>query len=193
MFRSYDFGYGRPFSCAWWAVDYDGVLYRVLELYGCTGTPNEGLRWTPEKQFAEIARIEREHPWLRSRRITGVADPSIWDGSRGESVAETAARHGIAFVPGENERIPGWMQCHYRLQFDAEGYPRMYVFDSCAAFLRTVPLMQFSKSCPEDLDTAMEDHVCDEWRYACMSRPVTPIKSGGNGGFAIDPLGRRQA
>ena len=188
VFRSYDFGYGRPFSCAWWAVDYDGVLYRVLELYGCTGTPNEGLRWTPEKQFSEIARIEREHPWLRNRRITGVADPSIWDGSRGESVAETAARHGIAFVPGENERIPGWMQCHYRLQFDGEGYPRMYVFEGCAAFLRTVPLMQFSKSCPEDLDTAMEDHVCDEWRYACMSRPVTPLRKAEGVQRGISPI-----
>ncbi len=193
IFRSYDFGYGRPFSCAWWAVDYDGVLYRILELYGCTGTPNEGLRWTPEKQFTEIARIEKEHPWLRSRHITGVADPSIWDGSRGESVAETAARHGITFVPGENRRIPGWMQCHYRLQFDELGYPRMYVFDSCAAFLRTVPLMQFSKSCPEDLDTSMEDHVCDEWRYACMSRPVTPLRKAENTNPAINPLAPRQA
>lgn len=188
VFRSYDFGYGRPFSCAWWAVDYDGVLYRILELYGCTGTPNEGLRWTPEKQFAEIARIEKEHPWLRARHITGVADPSIWDGSRGESVAETAARHGLSFVPGENRRIPGWMQCHYRLQFDELGYPRMYVFDSCAAFLRTVPLMQFSKSCPEDLDTSMEDHVCDEWRYACMSRPVTPLRKEENANPSINPL-----
>ena len=193
VFRSYDFGYGRPFSCAWWAVDYDGVLYRVLELYGCSGTPNEGLRWTPEKQFSEIARIEREHPWLRGRRIAGVADPSIWDGSRGESVAETAARHGIHFVPGENQRIPGWMQCHYRLQFDEEGYPRMYVFDTCAAFLRTVPLMQFSGSCPEDLDSTREDHVCDEWRYACMSRPVTPIRRTEDANFAINPLAQRQA
>ena len=24
--RSYDFGYGKPFSCAWWAVDYEGAL-----------------------------------------------------------------------------------------------------------------------------------------------------------------------
>ncbi len=190
VFRSYDFGYGRPFSCAWWAVDYDGVLYRILELYGCSGTPNEGLRWTPEKQFSEIARIEKEHPWLRNRHITGVADPSIWDGSRGESVAETAARHGLSFVPGENQRIPGWMQCHYRLQFDERGYPRMYVFDNCAAFLRTVPLMQFSKSCPEDLDTAREDHVCDEWRYACMSRPVTPMRKAEDTGPAINPLAR---
>ena len=26
LMRSYDFGYGKPFSCAWWAIDYDGVL-----------------------------------------------------------------------------------------------------------------------------------------------------------------------
>ena len=139
ILRSYDFGYGRPFSCAWWAVDYDGVLYRVLELYGGTEEPNVGLRWTPERQFREIARIEREHPWLRGRRIEGVADPSIWDASRGESVAETALRCGLSFVPGDNRRIPGWMQCHYRLQFDGEGYPRMYVFSTCRAFIRTIP------------------------------------------------------
>ncbi|MBO5496079.1 MAG: phage terminase large subunit, partial [Oscillospiraceae bacterium] len=72
ILRSYDFGYGKPFSCAWWAVDYEGVIYRVLELYGCTGTPNEGLRWTPDRQFEEIARIEREHPWLRGKQIEGV-------------------------------------------------------------------------------------------------------------------------
>ena len=58
--RSYDFGYGKPFSCAWWAVDYDGVIYRILELYGCTRMPNEGVKWTPDRQFAEIRRIETE-------------------------------------------------------------------------------------------------------------------------------------
>ena len=45
IYRSYDFGYAKPFSCAWWGVDRDGVVYRILELYGCNGTPNEGLRW----------------------------------------------------------------------------------------------------------------------------------------------------
>ena len=193
IFRSYDFGYGRPFSCAWWAVDYDGVLYRVLELYGCTGTPNEGLRWTPERQFREIARLEREHPWLRGRVIGGVADPSIWDGSRGESVAETAGKWGLHFVPGENGRIPGWMQCHYRLQFDKQGWPRMYVFDTCEAFIRTVPLLRFSKTVPEDLDTTGEDHAADEWRYACMSRPVTPMKPAEEPVFCRNPLDGRVA
>ena len=192
LMRSYDFGYGKPFSCAWWAIDYEGVIYRILELYGCTGEPNEGLRWPPDKQFEEISRIEREHPWLKGRRIEGVADPSIWDGSRGESVAETAMRHGIYFTPGVNERIAGWMQCHYRLQFDEQGFPRMYVFSSCDAFLRTVPLMMFSKTQPEDLDTTLEDHVCDEWRYLCMARPVKPVMpvEQNSGPMFRDPLKR---
>ena len=186
--RSYDFGYGKPFSCAWWAVDYDGVLYRILELYGCTRTPNEGVKWTPDRQFAEIRRIETEHPWLKGREITGVADPAIWDASRGESVAQTAARYGVYFTPGDNERIAGWMQCHYRLQFDENGYPRMYVFKNCRAFIRTVPLMLYSQTRPEDLDTAMEDHVCDEWRYFCMSRPVKPMMQAQTAAVWSDPL-----
>ena len=173
--RSYDFGYNKPFSCAWWAVDYDGVLYRIMELYGCTKTPNEGLKWTPDRQFQEIARIEREHPWLKGKRISGVADPAIWDASHGESIAEVAARHHVLFVPGDHERIAGWMQVHYRFQFDEEGYPRMYIFSNCKGFIRTIPGLMYSETKPEDLDTDGEDHIADEVRYLCMSRPIKPI------------------
>ena len=90
IYRSYDFGYNKPFSCAWWAIDYDGVLYRILELYGCTDTPNEGVKWTPDEQFKRIKETEDTHPWLKGRKILGVAYPSIWDVSRGVSFAETA-------------------------------------------------------------------------------------------------------
>lgn len=186
--RSYDFGYNKPFSCAWWAVDYDGVIYRILELYGCTDTPNEGVKWTPEKQFQEIARIEREHPWLMGKKIEGVADPSIWDTSRGESIAETAARCGVYFTPGDNARIQGWMQCHYRLQFNEDGYARMYVFDTCKGFLRTIPMMLYDEHQVEDLNTKMEDHIADEWRYFCMSRPVKPLREVPKREVPYDPL-----
>ncbi len=176
IYRSYDFGYGKPFSVGWWAVDYDGVLYRILELYGCTGTPNEGVKWSPEQQFEKVAEIERTHPWLKGKHIEGVADPSIWDGSRGKSVADTATDYRIYFSPGVNDRIPGWMQCHYRLQFDDNGYPRMYVFKGCSAFIRTIPLMMYDPVKPEDLNTKLEDHVADDWRYMCMSRPIAPMR-----------------
>lgn len=188
VYRSYDFGYARPFSCAWWAVDFDGVAYRILELYGCTATPNEGVRWTPERQFAEIRRIEDTHPWLAGRDIQGVADPAIWDTSRGESIYETALHHRIYFTKGDNRRIPGWMQMHYRMSFDEEGYPMLYVFSTCRAFLRTVPLLLYARTEPEDLDTSMEDHVADECRYFCMSRPIAPRRREVGERPADDPL-----
>lgn len=186
--RSYDFGYGKPFSCAWWAVDYDGTIYRIMEYYGCTAEPNEGLKMTPDQQFAEIARIEREHPWLAGKKIEGVADPAIWDASVGESIAETAARYGLFFAPGDNKRIPGWMQVHYRLQFDDNGYPRMYIFRNCKDFIRTIPLLVYDEHRPEDLDTDMEDHIADETRYFCMSRPVKPIRKIEKRQILSDPL-----
>ena len=188
LYRSYDFGYAKPFSCAWWAMDHDGVLYRIMELYGCTENPNEGLKWTPDRQFAEIARIEREHPWLKGRQIQGVADPAIWDSSRGQSIADTAVQYGVYFTPGDNQRIPGWMQCHYRLQFDENGYARCYIFENCQGFLRTIPQLRYDANRPEDLDTAGEDHIADEWRYLCMSRPIQPLRQLPQTTILADPL-----
>ena len=174
--RSYDFGYNKPFSLGYWAVDYDGVLYRIAEIYGCTETPDEGVRWSPDEQFRRFREFEDQHPWLKGRHIVdSVADPAIWDSSRGESIADTAARYGIYFTPGDNQRIPGWMQMHYRMQFDHNGFPRMYFFNTCKASLRTIPLMMYSETHPEDINTKLEDHLPDECRYMCMSRPVKPI------------------
>ena len=189
IMRSYDFGYGKPFSLGYWAIDYDGNLYRIMEMYGCTGTPDEGVKWSPDEQFRRISEFEREHPWLKGREIVdSVADPAIWDASRGESIADTATRYGIYFTPGDNNRIPGWMQVHYRLQFDHNGYARMYVFDNCKDFIRTMPLMMYSQTRPEDLDTKLEDHIMDETRYMCMQHVITPIVPVERKVIVSDPL-----
>ena len=189
IMRSYDFGYNKPFSLGYWAVDYDGVLYRIMEMYGCTQTPDEGVKWSPDEQFKRISDFERQHPWLKDRKIVdSVADPAIWDSSRGISIAETAEKYGIYFSPGDNQRIPGWMQVHYRLQFDQNGYARMYVFNNCKAFIRTMPLMMYSETHPEDLDTKLEDHCPDEVRYMCMSRPISPIIPVEHKPIISDPL-----
>ena len=189
LLRSYDFGYNKPFSVGYWAIDYEGTLYRILELYGCTGVPNEGTKWTPDEQFKAMVDLESTHPWLKGRTfIDSVADPAIWDASRGESIADTAARYGIYWTPGDHQRITGWMQVHYRLQFDENGYPRMYIFDNCKAFIRTMPLMMYSETKPEDLNTDLEDHCPDEVRYLCMSRPIAPIAPVKTKTIFYDPL-----
>lgn len=176
IYRSYDFGYGKPFSVCWYAVDYENRAYMILELYGCTGTANEGVRWTAAQQFDKVVEIEREHPYLKGKRIHGVADPSIWDGSKGISVAEEAEKRQLWFDKGINDRIAGWMQVHERLKFDENGYAMLYIFDNCKDAIRTLPLMMYDEHKAEDLDTDLEDHIADSLRYFCMMRPIAPRK-----------------
>ena len=188
IYRSFDWGYHRPFSCGWWAIDYDGVAYRILELYGCTQTPNDGVKWTPDKVFSEIHRIETEHRWLKGKKVIGVADPAIWNAETGESIAEKASRYAVYFQPGDHERLPGWLQVHYRLAFDENGIPMMYVFRNCKAFIRTIPLLMYDEHKPEDLDSDGEDHVADEVRYFCMARPIPPRMAAKPDSYSQTPM-----
>lgn len=188
IYRSFDWGYNKPFACGWYAVSNDGTAYHILEFYGCTETPNEGIKWTPAQVFAEIHRIESEHPWLAGKNIIGIADPAIWDAETGESVAETAANHQVYFNKADNRRIAGWLQCHYYLYFDEQGFPMFYVFKNCKHFIRTIPLLQYDEHKVEDLDTDGEDHIADSWRYFLMSRPIKPREAQKPDPYMENPL-----
>ena len=91
------------------------------------------------------------------------------------SFAETAAKAQIFFQPADNARIPGWMQLHYRLMFDDAGYARMYVFNTCKNFIRTITTLEYDPHREGDLATKGEDHAADEARYFCQLRKVTPL------------------
>ncbi|MEA4920796.1 MAG: phage terminase large subunit [Clostridiaceae bacterium] len=174
IYRGFDFGYTRPFSVGWYAIDHDRRAYRIRELYGCTGTPNEGVRWEPLRIAEEIKKIERDDPNLKGKRVRGIADPSIFDESRGESVGAMMERAGIYFDRGDNSRIAGKMQMHHRLAFDDEGMPMLYVFSTCRNFIRTIPALVYDSVNVEDIDTDGEDHIYDECRYVLMEYPVSP-------------------
>lgn len=169
-YRSFDFGYSRPFSVGWWTVDPDGIVYRYREWYGASDA-NVGLKLSPREIARRIRELEQAQGEAHMR---GVADPSIWDASRGESVAEQMEKEGIYFLPGDNARLAGKMQLHERLKFDEEGIPGMYVFEGCKGFRQTVPSLCYDALRPEDVDSAGEDHVYDETRYFLMERPVAP-------------------
>lgn len=187
--RSFDFGYSKPFSCAWHTFDGDGRMYRILELYGCVqGEADVGVKWTPDEIFTEIKRVESEHHWLKGKRIQGVADPAIWDKSHGISIAETAEKYGVYFEQGDHKRLPGLMQCHYRLHMDESGIPMFYVFKNCKAFIRTIPLLTYDENKPEDVMTKLEDHVYDEWRYCAMMYPIFPTEVKERRPKVFDPL-----
>lgn len=191
IYRGFDFGYSRPFSVGWYAVDHDGRMYRIREFYGCTGTPNEGLRLEPSMIARRIKEIEKDDPNLKNRHISGIADPSIFDESRGESVARMMEREGVYFEKADNTRIAGKMQLHNRLAFDENGIPMLYIFKTCRHFIRTVPALCYSSSIAEDIDTNAEDHIYDEVRYVAMENPINPPPKS-VGVTVYDPLGEEK-
>jgi PBSX family phage terminase large subunit len=193
IMMGYDYGYSKPFSASWYAIDDDGRMYKILEWYGWNGEPNEGLHLTADQQFAHIREIEDQHPWLKGKKIRHIADPAIWDAESGTSIAETAAskKYRIYFEKGDHARISGWMQCHYRLQFDENGIPMFYVFNTCQQFIRTIQLQQYDEHKVEDLDTDIEDHAMDDWRYTCMGRPIKAHIPEKKQPLTDDPLNQR--
>ena len=188
IYRSFDWGYNAPFSCNWWAVGEGNILYMILEWYGKGHEEGTGARLPPETVFERIHNIEQQHPYLRYKDITGVADPACWQVQTGVSVAETASKMGVYFTKGDNRRIAGWLQLHYRMEFDEHGKARMYFFKDCVDIIRTLPLLQYDRHNIEDVDTNMDDHGADSVRYMCMARPISPLKAVKQGLPIYDPL-----
>ena len=174
----------------WYAADEEGRLYRIKELYGCDGTPNEGLKIDPVEQARRIKEAEENDPMLKGRVIQGVADPAIFNESQGESIAQMQEKHPYYLVwhPGDHTRLAGKMQMHYRLAFNAEGRPMLQVFDTCKHFIRTIPNLVYDESNVEDIDSGQEDHIYDECRYVLMENPISPRQIQKETVLRDDPL-----
>lgn len=171
-YRAFDFGYSKPFAVSWYAVDGDGRAYNYRELYGCTGEPDVGIRWTAQKIADEIRKIEETED--SGLHITGVADPAIWNntGTEDGSIADMMERRGVYFEKGNHNRLAGKMQVHYRLAFDEEGLPMIYFFENCRNIIRTLPQLGYDSTRPEDVDTSQEDHLYDALKYFLMMNPI---------------------
>lgn len=171
-YRTFDFGYSKPFAVSWYAVDSDGRAYNYRELYGCTGTPDVGVKWTAQRIADEIRRIEDEEE--KGNQIVGIADPAIWNstGSVDGSIADMMEKRGVYFEKGNHDRLAGKMQVHYRLAFDDEGLPMIYFFNTCKNIIRTLPQLRYDPVRPEDVDTGQEDHLYDALKYFLMSNPI---------------------
>ena len=168
-FRALDWGYSKPYSVGWYAVGWDGQIYRYRELYGCVpGSPDTGVQEDVPTVAAKIRALEGKEEMGHS-----VADSAIWaQTGSGPTIAEQFVRAGVVWVPadkGPGSRIQGKMQCHARLKAGA-----FKVFSTCPDFIRTIPTLVYDEHKVEDVDTRQEDHIYDEWRYALSSRPMSP-------------------
>lgn len=179
IYRGFDWGFSAPFSVGWVAVDEERRMYLVREYYGTNGTPNKGLELEPHEVAAKIREIETTDPNIKGRQIIGVADPAIFAKNGGPSIedAMAASPNFITFRKGDNTRIAGKMQLHYRLAFGDDGRPMMYVFNTCRHFIRTFPTLVYDESNVEDVDTHQEDHAYDMIRYVAMANPIASRKN----------------
>lgn len=170
-YRAFDFGYSKPFAVAWFAVDEDGRAYNYRELYGCTGEPDVGIKWTAQKIADAIRETEEEN---NETQVVGIADPAIWNntGSADGSIADMMEKRGVYFEKGNHDRLAGKMQVHYRLAFDDEGLPMLYFFENCKNMIRTLPQLCYDPTRPEDVNTSQEDHLYDALKYFLMSNPI---------------------
>jgi hypothetical protein len=192
-----DWGYSRPYSVNWIAAEpgrHGGQnrLYVIRELYGCTGTPNVGVKQEPTEVARAIKAIEADDPNLRGRVIHRVGDPAIWGSDGTESIGSLMERERVLFDKGNHARIDGKMQFHHRFRFDEYGQPLLYVFNTCKHFIRTIPALVYDERNVEDVCSENEDHTYDSVRYVLMENPIAPPKPAEIPPRAIDPLSREQ-
>ncbi len=190
--RSFDWGSSKPYSVGWWAESdgcditlYNGQkqhtvrgdLFRIAELYGCTGEPNEGTRETASQIAEKIRAFEKER--IKRTVYAGPADSAIWAKENGNCIADDMAQKGVYWTKADKSpgsRINGWQLTRDRLlnAIAEEGKPRekpgVFIFENCRDFIRTVPTVSRDEKNLEDIDTESEDHICDEMRYRLSTK-----------------------
>jgi hypothetical protein len=176
-FRSCDWGFATPFSIGEWTMS-DGsyvetpdgevsfpedALIRVWEWYG-NEKGNKGLRMDGSVVGSKVV-LER------GRVLPGPCDPSAWRADMGPSAAEKMRKSGLIFFKGDNQREAGWQEMYSRIKDNM-----LLVTSNCYDFIRTIPALEADPMNPNDVLKGGEDHVGDECRYMCMSRPYKRTK-----------------
>lgn len=174
--RSLDWGFASPFCVLYHAMDPEGTIHTYQEFYG--------MQKTVDEVAAAMLAFEKEE----QRRCPGLrydispADPSIWINQgrdrKEPSIGDAFLRAGVVWGKAsdtDNSRMSGAMECRQRLRRRKAGLGfGAVVHASCRNWLRTVPELLFDKASIEDVDTTMEDHAYDAWRYGLMRKRIPP-------------------
>ena len=194
--RSFDWGASKPYSVGFWAESdgsdvllpdgstlhtVRGDLFRIAEIYGWNGRPNEGSGDSPRTVASLILEKERALG-LRGRVKPGPADNSIFDSAGCASIASEMERAGVRWMrsdktPGSRRR--GWVLLRQLLcNAKTKEAPSVRVFSCCTHFIRTIPVLQRSERDADDIDTTAEDHTADETRYRILANSKRTVSGG---------------
>lgn len=163
-FGGLDWGYGSPFAFVLCATDEDGRVHVLDELH-------ERMLTTRE-QASKVLRVLNDWGVERGQCVIA-ADPRMFARAKradliGEADIEAFHRAGLQCVEANDNREHGWSRVRDYLQTrDRFKVWRGY----CAHLIEQFPLMQYSSTKPNDMDTDGDDHLHDCLRYALMTRP----------------------
>ena len=193
-YRSYDHGLAAPGAAYWYAVNTIDIAFVYRELYTVAKdskgaiVPNKGAAYPPR----DVAR-------MIATRSEGEAYAGSWSGR--DLFDETRADHGggvklsshfeaekvyfQAWTTGPGSRIAGKAALHQRLAFkrDEQGrvtqWPRIiFIEEECPHAIRTLPMLEYSKTQAEQVDDSGEDHCFDSLAGFCKMRPVAARAPG---------------
>ncbi len=171
-FGAYDHGRAKPATFGWYALDFDGNVYKYRELY--VNKEDGSSRWEADQIAKEIVKINNE---AKDFLEYVVADSAIFTNTgTSETIAEIMQKNGVGkagtLIPqllpctkGAGSRVTGWAVMHQYLYHDLRTAPKLRYFRTCYDSIRTIPTLIYSERSVEDLNTDGEDHAADIDRY----------------------------
>lgn len=177
-FLGIDHGRANPFAAYWIAKDWDGNYWVYREYYSHRPDLNEqGKEADDNAKRVVFMTPTDEHIEM------AVADKSIFHKiGYGETIGDILRRNGIGKpgtrIPFLEPSVAGRRIREARAQLlsqkldwsvDKDGMlkksPSIFIMESCPNLIRTIPMLQFDKNNPEDVDTDGEDHAYDAVTY----------------------------
>ncbi len=167
-FRSMDWGYKKPGSIHWVAMDEDENLFFFREL------KFQGMH--DDEVAHAIEQIETGYGlWKNGKSlITGPADNQLWEkrGDSAKSKAEVMAAHGVNWFPADKRsRLRNAELLDKRLK-DHDGgtkTPGIVFFKNCTEIIKLIPAIQTSDKNSEEPADGNDDHPFDSTLYACAA------------------------
>ena len=165
-----DWGYSAPFGAIWLEVTPQNRVFCYKELYGKEKHPME---WAEiiNKMTPEAITMSLGDPSMWTRNPMSWNNPATQmysDRSIANALIGDVARPLVPNLqPANNERVNGWRNIAQLMHFSDKVIPNFYIIEgSCPNLTRTIPDMICDSKKPEDIDTTLEDHICDALRYA---------------------------
>ena len=165
-----DWGWSAPHAVIWGEVTPKNRVFLYRELYGKETHPFELGQQIKQASIGETIELSLGDPsmWIsnalsyRKEETAMYSDASIAHGLMGD-MSNPAVPN---LVKANNARTNGWRNMAQLMTFKENTDPNFIIIKgTCKNLIRTLPEMICDDSRPEDIDTDMEDHICDATRY----------------------------